>query len=155
LVKSSLWKRYSHHHYLVNRYGLSVSLTVVPRENHRPVASHWQKLCHTMLFRIHLSMCEIRTHNVSLIGDRGRKNLRKRETFHWHLRSWYFATVIKFVVMPIAMILYIRCAIIKKSSRIWMITPSGICLLPIHYNAVLKRSNIWQAEEQPIAKHLS
>jgi hypothetical protein len=73
LVKSSLWKRYSHHHYLVNRYGLSVSLTVVPRENHRPVASHWQKLCHTMLLRIHLSMCEIRTHNVSLIGDRGRK----------------------------------------------------------------------------------
>ena len=36
-----------------------------PRENHRPVASHWQTLSHNV---VHLDLIEIRTHNIS--GDR-------------------------------------------------------------------------------------
>jgi hypothetical protein len=35
------------------------------RENHRPVASHWQTLSHNV---VHLTLIEIRTHNIS--GDR-------------------------------------------------------------------------------------
>ena len=35
------------------------------RENHRPVASHWQTLSHNV---VHLALIEIRTHNIS--GDR-------------------------------------------------------------------------------------
>ena len=38
-----------------------------PRENHWPVASHWQPLSHNVL-SVHLAMSEIRTHNIS--GDR-------------------------------------------------------------------------------------
>ena len=34
-------------------------------ENHRPVASHWQTLSHTV---VHLALIEIRTHNIG--GDR-------------------------------------------------------------------------------------
>ena len=36
-----------------------------PRENHWPVASHWQTLLHNV---VHLVLIEIRTHNIS--GDR-------------------------------------------------------------------------------------
>jgi hypothetical protein len=34
---------------------LLVEETRVPRENHRLVASHWQKLYHIMLYRVHLT----------------------------------------------------------------------------------------------------
>ena len=37
-----------------------------PRENYRPVASHWQTLLHNV---VHLAPIEIRTHNIS--GDIG------------------------------------------------------------------------------------
>ena len=41
---------------------LLVEETGGPGENHRPVASHWQPLSHNV---IHLSLIEIRTHNIS------------------------------------------------------------------------------------------
>jgi hypothetical protein len=44
---------------------LLVEETGWPRENHRPVANHWQTLSHNV---IHLTLIEIRTHNIS--GDR-------------------------------------------------------------------------------------
>ena len=42
-----------------------VEETGEPRENHRPVASHWQTLSHNV---VHLLLVEIWTHNIS--GDR-------------------------------------------------------------------------------------
>jgi hypothetical protein len=44
---------------------LLVEETGGPGENHRPVASHWQTLSHNV---VHLSLIEIRTHNIS--GER-------------------------------------------------------------------------------------
>ena len=44
---------------------LLVEETGGPRENHRPVASHWQTLLHNV---VHLALIKIRTHNIS--GDR-------------------------------------------------------------------------------------
>jgi len=44
---------------------LLVEETGGPRENHRPVASHWQTLSHNA---VHLSLIEIRNHNIR--GDR-------------------------------------------------------------------------------------
>jgi hypothetical protein len=44
-----------------------VEETRVPRENHRPVASHWQTLSHTVESSTPC-LSGIRTHNVS--GDR-------------------------------------------------------------------------------------
>jgi hypothetical protein len=43
---------------------LLVKETGGPRENYRPVASHWQTLSHNV---VHLALIEIRTHNIS--GD--------------------------------------------------------------------------------------
>jgi hypothetical protein len=43
---------------------LLVEETGIPRENHRPVASHWKTLSHNV---VHLALIEIRTHNI--IGD--------------------------------------------------------------------------------------
>ena len=41
---------------------LLVEETGVPRENHRPAASHWQTLSHNV---VHLALIEIRAHNIS------------------------------------------------------------------------------------------
>ena len=43
---------------------LLVEETGGSRENHRPVASHWQTLPHNV---VHLALIAIRTHNIS--GD--------------------------------------------------------------------------------------
>ena len=44
---------------------LLVEETGEPRENHWPVACHWQTLSHNV---VHLALIDIRTHNIS--GDR-------------------------------------------------------------------------------------
>jgi hypothetical protein len=46
---------------------LLVEVTGVPRENHRPTASHWQTLSHNVVSGT-LRLSGIQTHNVS--GDR-------------------------------------------------------------------------------------
>jgi hypothetical protein len=52
---------------------LLVDETEVPRENHRLVASHWQTLSHNV---VHLALTEIRTHNISGDGHRGKPDDR-------------------------------------------------------------------------------
>ena len=46
---------------------LLVEETEVFRENHRPVASQWQTLLHNVVSST-LSMSDVRTHNISVIG---------------------------------------------------------------------------------------
>ena len=53
---------------------LLVEETGVPRENHRPAASHWQTLSHNVVSSTH-SLNGIRTHNVS-------------SHRHWHDGPW-------------------------------------------------------------------
>ena len=53
---------------------LLVEETGVPRENHRPVASHWQTL---LYYVAHLTLSRIRTHNIS--GNRYRLH---RSNYH-------------------------------------------------------------------------
>ena len=43
---------------------LLVEETRVPRENHRPLASHWQALSHNV---VHVTQIEIQTHYISMI----------------------------------------------------------------------------------------
>jgi hypothetical protein len=50
---------------------LLVKETVGPGENYRPVASHWQTLPHSL---VHLTLIEIRTHNISGDGYGGNRN---------------------------------------------------------------------------------
>jgi hypothetical protein len=58
------------------RSALLVEETGVPRENHRPVANHWQFLSHNV---VQLTLIEIRTHNISgsnvIVYDFRQKNM--------------------------------------------------------------------------------
>jgi hypothetical protein len=65
-----------------------------PRENHRPVASHWQILSHNV---VHHALTEIRTHNIS--GDRHClcplfcyfDNFSMSDWTKWNIYMWYVA----------------------------------------------------------------
>ena len=101
---------------------LLVEETVVPGENYWTAASNWQTFLHMiMLYRVHLAMSGIRSHNVS--GDRhsctGTTNIRSRpqwpltgckksiaindwnsswipswNTFHWMIKKLYLWSII-------------------------------------------------------------